>query len=83
MDGWVIGRAGTALATPLRAGELDEATLARLCERQIDRGTTSFFLCGSTGETPALRPDDFTQAEDPWRGQGRGQALSRRADAGA
>jgi len=35
---------GTALVTPFRAdGSLDETTLRRLVQRQIDAGTTSWF----------------------------------------
>ncbi len=45
----------TALPTPFRNGRVDEACLARLCERQIDRGTTALVVCGSTGEAAALR----------------------------
>ncbi len=47
-----------AIATPFRHGEIDTASLAALCERQIDRGTTAIVCCGSTGEAPALTAEE-------------------------
>ena len=44
----------TALATPFRNGAIDEAAFARLCNRQIENGTTALVVCGSTGEAAAL-----------------------------
>jgi 4-hydroxy-tetrahydrodipicolinate synthase len=44
----------TALATPFRAGQLDEPALAALTERQVRRGTAGLVACGSTGEAAAL-----------------------------
>lgn len=44
----------TALVTPFRGGRLDESRLAALCERQVAAGTAALFVCGSTGEAPAL-----------------------------
>jgi 4-hydroxy-tetrahydrodipicolinate synthase len=44
----------TALATPFRDGAVDEAAFVRICERQIERGTTALVVCGSTGEAAAL-----------------------------
>ena len=35
----------TAIITPFRDGEVDEACLAALCERQIARGTTALVVC--------------------------------------
>ena len=43
-----------ALATPFRAGQLDEAALAGMCERQVRAGSAALVVCGSTGEAPAL-----------------------------
>jgi 4-hydroxy-tetrahydrodipicolinate synthase len=45
-----------AIVTPFRDGRLDAAALARLCERQIERGTAALVVCGSTGEAAALSP---------------------------
>ena len=55
MSAKTLGLSGsmTALATPFRNGEIDEAAFVRLCERQVMRGTTALVVCGSTGE--ALR----------------------------
>jgi 4-hydroxy-tetrahydrodipicolinate synthase len=55
-----LGLAGsmTALATPFRNGSIDEAAFARLCERQIERGTNALVVCGSTGEAAALRTEE-------------------------
>ena len=48
----------TALATPFLDGRIDEAAFVRLCERQIERGTTALVVCGSTGEAASLNPDE-------------------------
>jgi 4-hydroxy-tetrahydrodipicolinate synthase len=44
----------TALATPFRAGQVDEPGLAALAERQVRRGTAGLVACGSTGEAATL-----------------------------
>jgi 4-hydroxy-tetrahydrodipicolinate synthase len=48
----------TALATPFRDGAIDERAFVRLCQRQIERGTTALVVCGSTGEAAALSPQE-------------------------
>lgn len=46
---------GTALVTPFHAdGSLDEATLRKLLQRQIDAGIQFLVPCGTTGESPTL-----------------------------
>ncbi len=46
---------GTALVTPFHAdGSLDEATLRKLLQRQIDAGIHFLVPCGTTGESPTL-----------------------------
>jgi 4-hydroxy-tetrahydrodipicolinate synthase len=46
---------GTALVTPFRRdGSLDEETLRRLVERQIEAGINFLVPCGTTGESPTL-----------------------------
>ncbi len=46
---------GTALITPFHAdGSLDEATLRKLLQRQIDAGIHFLVPCGTTGESPTL-----------------------------
>jgi 4-hydroxy-tetrahydrodipicolinate synthase len=48
---------GTALVTPFTAsGEVDEARLRRLTNRQIDAGIHFLVPCGTTGESPTLTP---------------------------
>lgn len=50
---------GTALVTPFRAdGSLDEATLRRLVQRQIDAGIDFLVPCGTTGESPTLAHEE-------------------------
>ncbi len=49
----------TALVTPLTpSGELDEATLVRLVERQIDAGINGLVPVGTTGESPTLTAEE-------------------------
>jgi len=50
-----LGGSVTALVTPFRGGKIDVACLARLCERQIARGTTALVVRGSTGEAARAR----------------------------
>src|ERR1700675_3731063 len=46
---------GTAMVTPFRqSGSVDEATLRRLVQRQIDAGIDFLVPCGTTGESPTL-----------------------------
>jgi 4-hydroxy-tetrahydrodipicolinate synthase len=50
---------GTALVTPFRAdGSLDEPTLRRLVQRQIDAGIDFLVPCGTTGESPTLTHEE-------------------------
>jgi 4-hydroxy-tetrahydrodipicolinate synthase len=44
----------TALITPFRDGEVDEATLRELVEFQIDAGVDGLVPCGSTGESATM-----------------------------
>lgn len=44
----------TALATPFRDGQVDEAALRSLLRRQIDGGVTGVVPVGTTGESPTL-----------------------------
>lgn len=48
----------TALATPMRAGQLDLAALRALVELQITEGIDGLVACGTTGETPALEQSE-------------------------
>lgn len=50
---------GTALITPFGAdGSLDEGALARFVDWQIEQGIHFLVPCGTTGENPALTPDE-------------------------
>src|SRR4051794_41053384 len=50
---------GTALVTPFHPdGSLDEAGLRKLIRRQIDNGIDFLVPCGTTGESPTLRPEE-------------------------
>jgi 4-hydroxy-tetrahydrodipicolinate synthase len=50
---------GTAMVTPFRHdGELDEATLIRLINRQIEAGIDFLVPCGTTGESPTLSREE-------------------------
>ena len=49
----------TALVTPFtRTGAIDEPTLVRLVERQIDAGINGLVPVGTTGESPTLTADE-------------------------
>ena len=46
---------GPALVTPFtEAGDLDEAAVTRLAQRQVDGGVHFLVPCGTTGESPTL-----------------------------
>jgi len=51
--------AGTALVTPFKSdGSLDEEAFARFVDWQITEGINFLVPCGTTGENPALTPDE-------------------------
>ena len=51
--------AGTALVTPFKSdGSLDEEAFARFVDWQITEGVNFLVPCGTTGENPALTPDE-------------------------
>ena len=52
----------TAVVTPFRDSNVDRVALARLCERQIDRGTAALVVCGSTGEAASLILSEYAGA---------------------
>ncbi|HXU21667.1 MAG TPA: 4-hydroxy-tetrahydrodipicolinate synthase [Verrucomicrobiae bacterium] len=50
---------GTALVTPFRQDlSLDEETLRKLVQRQIDAGINFLVPCGTTGESPTLNREE-------------------------
>ena len=51
----------TALITPFRDGEVDEAALRGLVERQIEAGVDGLVPCGSTGESATLSHEEHNR----------------------
>jgi len=50
---------GVALVTPFNSdGSIDEPSLERLVDFQIEQGTDFLVPCGTTGENPALSQDE-------------------------
>jgi 4-hydroxy-tetrahydrodipicolinate synthase len=55
-----LGGCGTALVTPFRSdGSLDEETLRKLVEWQIESGIHFLVACGTTAETPTLNHEEW------------------------
>ena len=54
----LITGATTALITPFKNGQLDEATYAKLIKRQIDNGIDAVCPVGTTGESATLSHDE-------------------------
>jgi 4-hydroxy-tetrahydrodipicolinate synthase len=56
---------GTAMVTPFRRDSaLDEATLIRLVNRQIDAGIDFLVPCGTTGESPTLSREEHLRVAE-------------------
>ena len=56
---------GTALVTPFTSdGNLDEPSMARLVQRQIEGGVHFLVPCGTTGETPTLSHEEKLRVVD-------------------
>lgn len=51
----------TALITPFCDGAVDLDTYSALCARQIDAGVAGLVPCGTTGETPTLDQEEWSQ----------------------
>lgn len=54
----------TALVTPFRDGEVDEAALRKLVDWQIDQGTDGLVPVGTTGESPTLSETEHERVID-------------------
>ena len=54
----LISGATTAIITPFKNGSLDEATFARLIQRQVDNGIDAVCPVGTTGESATLTHDE-------------------------
>lgn len=50
--------AATALVTPFRDGALDLDTFAKHVERQHNNGISAVIVCGTTGESATMTPDE-------------------------
>ena len=56
----ILRGCGTALVTPFRSdGSLDEETLSKLVEWQIEIGIHFLVACGTTAETPTLNHEEW------------------------
>ena len=51
----------TAIVTPFRNGQVDEAALKSIIDFQFDNGITGVVPCGTTGESPTLDHDEHTR----------------------
>ena len=51
----------TAIVTPFKNGQVDEAALKRLVDFQFDNGVTGIVPCGTTGESPTLDHDEHSR----------------------
>ena len=51
----------TAIVTPFRDGEVDEAALTRLIRAQVRGGVKGVVPVGTTGESPTLDYDEHIQ----------------------
>lgn len=58
MNNYPVTGATTALITPFKNGKLDEATYAKLIQRQIDNGIDAVCPVGTTGESATLSYDE-------------------------
>ena len=48
----------TALITPFKGGQVDEAAFKRVIEHQITEGTHGLVPCGTTGESPTISHEE-------------------------
>lgn len=66
---------GVALATPFtQSGDLDEAALRRLVQRQVEAGTDVLVPCGTTGEAATLSEAERTRVCEITLEEARGKA---------
>lgn len=65
---------GTALVTPFKTdGSLDESTLRRLVQRQIEDGIDFLVPCGTTGESPTLTREEHLRVVAITIGEAKGK----------
>ncbi len=51
----------TALITPFRQGEIDEEAFVRFIEFQLREGTQGLVVCGTTGESAVMTPEEHAR----------------------
>ena len=51
----------TAIVTPFRNGQVDEAALKSIIDFQFDNGVTGVVPCGTTGESPTLSHSEHSR----------------------
>ncbi len=56
MNNRLFQGSATALATPMRAGEIDFEAFERLIDRQLAAGADALAVCGTTGEPASVTP---------------------------
>jgi 4-hydroxy-tetrahydrodipicolinate synthase len=65
---------GTAMVTPFHSdGSLDEPTLRKLIQRQIDAGIDFLVPCGTTGESPTLTHEEHLRVVEITVGLAKGR----------
>ena len=52
----------TALVTPFQEGRMDGQALRRLIRRQLEAGIGALLVCGTTGESSTLSPEEWEYA---------------------
>jgi len=65
----------TALVTPFKGGRLDEQALEKLLDHQLAGGADGIVPCATTGESPTVRPEEWTYIMKAAISKCRGKAL--------
>src|ERR1700750_717305 len=63
----------TALITPFKDGQVDEAAFRALVDWQIAEGTQGLVPCGTTGESPTLSHEEHNPGIEIFVEQARGR----------
>ena len=67
----------TALVTPFRNGEVDEAAFRKLVDWQITEGTHGLVPVGTTGESPTLSHDEHKRVVEACIKEAKGRVPER------
>jgi 4-hydroxy-tetrahydrodipicolinate synthase len=65
----------TAMVTPFKGNEVDEAGLGRLAEFQIQNGITGLLAVGTTGESPTLAWEEHDRVVEIYAQHAKGRCL--------